>query len=196
MLNQSTYFFQEVKAQVNIIWWNWYTTPYQKHCFITVKTQKNRVLSIGPSGILAVNIVRTTIHSSYGIKSGIKLLSLKDESKAVLKNRLWEVTFLTIPPVRGNIIFSKSSDKDIMRNLLDLQLWHSFKYAELTGVVRHKDKLFMDLFNKFRIGNTLIMMLESYSRQDLYMNLMKTIQKMLCPCMQRMNLPWKGMMLI
>ena len=76
-----------------------------------------------------------------------------------------------------------------MRNLLDLQLWHSFKYAELTGVVRHKDKLFVDLFNKFRIGNTLIMMLESYSRQDLYMNLMKTIQKILCPCMQRMSLP-------
>ena len=96
VLNESTYFFQAVKSQVNLIWWNWYTTPHQKHCFITVKTQKNRVLSIGPSGILAVNIGRTTIHSSYRIKSGIKLLSLKDESKAALKNRLWKVTFSII----------------------------------------------------------------------------------------------------
>ena len=28
MLHQPTYFFQTVEAQVNIIWWKWYATPY------------------------------------------------------------------------------------------------------------------------------------------------------------------------
>ena len=39
-LNQCTYFFQVLEVQINLICWKWYTTLYQKHCFITVNTQK------------------------------------------------------------------------------------------------------------------------------------------------------------
>ena len=50
---------------------------------------------------------------------------------------------LQLPPVR---------EKDSMKHLLGLQLWHLFKYAELTKVVRQNDRLFIDLPNKVRVG--------------------------------------------
>ena len=40
-----------------------------------------------------------------------------------------------------------------MKNLLGLQFWHLFKYAELTEVIRQSDKLFLDLLTKVRVGN-------------------------------------------
>ena len=60
---------------------------------------------------------------------------------------------LQLPPVRGKPIFSQFSDKDSIKHLLGLQLWHLFKYAELTEVVRQNDKLFIDLLNNAGIGN-------------------------------------------
>ena len=39
---------------------------------------------------------------------------------------------LQLSPVKGILIFSQFSDKDSMKHLLGLQLWHLFKYAELT----------------------------------------------------------------
>ena len=61
--------------------------------------------------------------------------------------------FLQLPPVLGKFLFSPFSDKDSMKHLLGLQLWHLFKYAELTEVVRQNDKVFIDFLNKFRAGN-------------------------------------------
>ena len=45
---------------------------------------------------MVVNIGRSTIHSGLGFKLGAKLLGLNDKSKAALRNRLSEVTFLII----------------------------------------------------------------------------------------------------
>ena len=57
------------------------------------------------------------------------------------------------PSVRENLTFSQFSDKDNMEHLLGLQLWHLFKYAELTEVIMQNNKLFVDLLNKVRVGN-------------------------------------------
>ena len=43
---------------------------------------------------------------------------------------------LQVTPVRGKLIFSHFSDKDSMKHLLGLQLWHLSKNPELTEVVR------------------------------------------------------------
>ena len=57
------------------------------------------------------------------------------------------------PPVREKRIFSRFSDKDPMKHLLGLQLWHLFKYAKLTEIVRQNHKLLIDFLNKVRVGN-------------------------------------------
>ena len=60
---------------------------------------------------------------------------------------------LKLPPVVGELIFSQFPDKNSMKHLLSLQLWHWFNYSELTEVVRQNDKLFVKLLNKVRVGN-------------------------------------------
>ena len=155
-----------------------------------------RVLLLGPTGITAVNIGETIIHSGLGIKPGIRLLGLNDKSKAALRNKLSEAKyliidelsmissdlwvdinsrlqeiymiiekvfsglsvmtvgdFLQLPPVLGKFIFTPFSHKHRRKDLLGLQLWHLFKYAELTEVVRQNDKPFIDMLNKVRVGN-------------------------------------------
>ena len=67
---------------------------------------------------------------------------------------LWFADFLQLPPVRGKFIFSRFFDNDNTKHLLGLQLWHLFKYAELTEFVsRQNDKLSIDLLNKAPVGH-------------------------------------------
>ena len=60
---------------------------------------------------------------------------------------------LQLLPIREKLIFLRFFGKDSMKNLLGLQLWHLFKYAKLTEVVRPNNKLFVNLLNKVRVGN-------------------------------------------
>ena len=57
------------------------------------------------------------------------------------------------PPVREKRIFSRFSYKGPMKHLVGLQLWHLFKYAKLTEIVRQNHKLLIDFLNKVRVGN-------------------------------------------
>ena len=59
--------------------------------------------------------------------------------------------FLQLPPVRGRFMFSQSSDKNSMKHLLGLHLWHLFKYAELIEDAWQNDKRFIDLLDKVRV---------------------------------------------
>ena len=107
------------------------------------------------------------------------------------KSIFWSFSYdcadlLELPPVRRKLIFSGFYDKDSMKHLLGIQFWHLFEYGELTKVVRQNDKLIIDL-TKFK-SVKLMVMLKGYSRKDLYMNLMKTIQKMPSTCTHRMNM--------
>ena len=65
--------------------------PY--HC---KDPEKTRVILLGPTGISAVNIAGTIIHSGVAIKPGTTLLGLNDMSKAALRNRLSGVKLLII----------------------------------------------------------------------------------------------------
>lgn len=53
-------------------------------------------------------------------------------------------------------LFSQISDKDNMKNLLGLQFYHLFKYAELTEAVRGNYKLPITLLNKVRVDNIMM----------------------------------------
>ena len=46
--------------------------------------------------------------------------------------------YLQLPPVKRKFILSQFSDTYSMKHLLDLQLWHLYKYAELSEVLRQK----------------------------------------------------------
>ena len=97
-----------------------------------------------------------------------------------------EADLLQLPLVIRKLILYQFFDKYSMKHLLGLQWRHLFKYAELTEVVRQNDKLFINLLNKFHVGN-IKMMHTIYSRQYLYMNLMKTTWNMPFTCTERMN---------
>ena len=53
-----------------------------------------------------------------------------------------------LPPVRGKLVLSQTSDKDSIKHLLGLQLWHLLKYTKLTEVPRQRNKLFIILHHK------------------------------------------------
>ena len=55
--------------------------------------------------------------------------------------------YLQLPAVRRAFIFSKFASGNKMNQLLSLQLWYLFKYAELTEVARKSDQTFANVLN-------------------------------------------------
>ena len=96
-LTQFIYFYLVVEAQGTLNWLKLYIKLYQQNYFFILKNQITHVFSfLGPTGISAVNIGGTTIHSGRGIKPGVKLLGLSDKMKASLRNTLSEVKMVII----------------------------------------------------------------------------------------------------
>ena len=63
--------------------------------------------------------------------------------------------FLQLPLVRGKPMYACVDEIDKIYRLLSLNLWHMFRFAELTEVMRQKsDAEFINLLNKIRIGDT------------------------------------------
>ena len=57
---------------------------------------KPRILLLAPTGVAAINICGTTIHSGLGINVGSKLHPLNNQQRAVLRNKLSEVRLITM----------------------------------------------------------------------------------------------------
>ena len=65
---------------------------------------------------------------------------------------------LQLPSDRRKLIFSQFFEKDSMKHLLGLQLWHLFEYAGLTEAVRQNDELFIvTCLKKFEMVTLLMM---------------------------------------
>ena len=56
--------------------------------------KKASVLLLAPTGISAVSIGGTTIHSALGIRPGAKLNGLSKRAKAAIRNKLSEVKLI------------------------------------------------------------------------------------------------------
>ena len=60
---------------------------------------KPRILLPAPTGVAAININGTTIHSGLGINVGSKLYPLNDQQRAALRNKLSEVRLIIIDEI-------------------------------------------------------------------------------------------------
>ena len=60
---------------------------------------KPRILLHAPTGVAAININGTTIHSGLGINVGSKLYPLNDQQRASLRNKLLEIRLVIIDEI-------------------------------------------------------------------------------------------------
>ena len=60
---------------------------------------KPRILLLAPTGVAAININGTTIHSGLGINVGGKLYPLSEQHRAALRNKLSEVRLIIIDEI-------------------------------------------------------------------------------------------------
>ena len=58
--------------------------------------EKPRILLLAPTGVAAININGTTIHSGLGKNVGSTLYPLSDAQRAALRNKLSEVRLIVI----------------------------------------------------------------------------------------------------
>ena len=80
---------------------------------------KPRILLHAPTGVAAININGTTIHSGLGINVGSKLYQLNDQQRAALRNKLSEVKLIIIDKVFmvSSVLFFIKSISDWMKYL-------------------------------------------------------------------------------
>ena len=95
--------------------------------------------------------------------------------------------YLQLNSVRGRFIISRFASKGKMNQLLLLQSWLLFKYAELKLVVRQTDHIFVLVENNICVDTVDVKILKSFQRQDLQVNLTMSTQMMHYISMQKIN---------
>ena len=95
--------------------------------------------------------------------------------------------YLQLNSVRGRFIISRFASGGKMNQLLLLQLWLLFKYAELKLVVRQTDHIFVLVENNICVDTVDVKILKSFQRQDLQVNLTMSTQMMHYISMQKIN---------
>ena len=97
-------------------------------------------------------------HLWRDIDSRLREIFMMIPEKAFAGLSVMTVTdLLQLPPARRKLIFSQFSRKDSMKYLLGLQLWHLFKHAELTEVVRQNDNFLSTSLKKFEFVKLTVM---------------------------------------
>ena len=61
--------------------------------------EKPRILILAPTGVAAINIDGTTIHTALRINIGHKLYPLNDRQRGILRNNLSEIKFIIIDEI-------------------------------------------------------------------------------------------------
>ena len=61
--------------------------------------EKPRILILAPTGVAAINIDGTTIHTALGINVGHKLYRLNDRQRGILRNKFSEIKFIIIDEI-------------------------------------------------------------------------------------------------
>lgn len=95
--------------------------------------------------------------------------------------------YLQLNSVRGRFIISRFASGGKMNQLLLLQSWLLFKYAELKLVVRQTDHIFVLVENNICVDTVDVKILKSFQRQDLQVNLTMSTQMMHYISMQKIN---------
>ena len=98
-------------------------------------TLRNRLSEVKLLIIDELFIVSSELSTDINSSLGEIFMMIPEKAFAVLS--VTTVTeLLQLPPFREKLISSQFSDKDSMKHLLGLQLWHLSKNPELTEVVR------------------------------------------------------------
>ena len=94
---------------------------------------KTRILLLVRTGVAAININETTIHSGLGINAGSKLYSLNDKQRETLRNKLSEVRLIIIDEISmvSSVLFYQVNQR------LNEIIWYSGNepFAGLPAIV-------------------------------------------------------------
>ena len=100
--------------------------------------EKAKILVLAPTGVAAVSISCTTIHSGLGKKFGRKMFPLNDRQRTSLRNKPSEVRFIIIDEnsmVSSMIFYQVNED---LINYLDVVIQHAlvvFQYLPVATFI-------------------------------------------------------------
>ena len=144
-------------------------------------TRQDKIFMVGEISMVSCNIWTVIDAKLSEIFSKVAELSFAGLSMVDICH------YLQLNSVRGRFIISRFASKGKMNQLLLLQSWLLFKYAELKLVVRQTDHIFVLVENNICVDTVDVKILKSFQRQDLQVNLTMSTQMMHYIRMQKMN---------